>query len=99
MIYHHLYLLTVHSVSTFKGKASAPVSATLGNWRPDERHAISRSANENLKELKRSKMTTSAYKRVSTRTQSKGKGDALSSSKPNWNLSQSISHPLQKNLR
>ena len=58
---------TIHSASTFRGKASDPDSVTLGNWRPDERHAISRSAKENLKELRRSKMTTSGYKWVMTR--------------------------------
>lgn len=60
--------LRIHSASTFRGKASEPVSVTLGNWRPDERHAISRSAKENLKELRRSEITTSGYTWVMTGT-------------------------------
>ena len=88
----------IHSTSIFRGKASDPVSVALGNWRPDERHAISRSAKENLKELRRSKMTTSGYKWEVGHDASveQGKKNALSSSKANWKLNWLISHPLRK---
>lgn len=82
---------TIHSISTFRGNASSPVSATLGNWRPDERHAISTSANENLKDLRRSEMTISGYKCHHAST-AQAERNALSSSKANCQLNHLISY-------